>query len=582
MKNILSLCFLLSFCSLNGNDFDPLGAEDYSPKAFFSYPGRFVPEGKKRNVRDEILRLIRETKHSIYMHVYSLDDPEIEKELLLAHSRGVLLELMGELGKKYPSSLLPFLRYWDGSGLQHSKVLVSDHKIVFLGTGNFTFYGLEMDHNGYIEFLLLQRDWEKFHSFLREEYPFSTLKLSDLELINSPKDGFRIQNRLYDAALSSQNRIRYLIFDHYDPVLSLGMLRSNAEETLGVYDRPLDPEGRFLSSMDRFTIKEDGNEDILDDTTPGKGGLLHHKTMIIDDRELLTGSYNYSLSARDSNREILVTTKNANLVSAFRDEWERVYRKSQGIPSAGSLPSSNTYRLDIENGRVCKNGIGAGEVFLDIGFSWLRWIQFYRFSELDTCKSLQSYESISSRFFGGKSEFPNGSLDLGARLLDRSGTLLSSSYPSSDMNELKEVIRKPALFLKPEVLLFSEPAWVFDTSKSISNWVNSQPPIQAWIFHRGKLPKRSMIQKEGDVYSLSQGLDTNTGVILMEYRDFGLYFCYKSTNDSLAWTKELLLSTLDSQRGEWKKEEFPNSWIEFFAEPGFPYKRKVDLCVVGS
>ncbi|TGJ99222.1 PLD-like domain protein [Leptospira semungkisensis] len=582
MKKILYLIFLLPFCSINEEGSGLTWEEDHSPKAFFSYPGRFVPEAKKRNVREEILRLIRETKHSIYMHVYSLDDPEIEDELLLAHSRGVDLQIMGEWGKKYPNAILPFLRYWDGSGLQHSKVLVSDHKTVFLGTGNFTFYGLERDHNGYIEFSLLSKDWEKFHSFLREEYPFVTLKIGDLEFKNSPNDGFRIQDRLFTSAASARESIRYLIFDHYDPILSLGMALSKADFIAGVYDRPVDPEGKLLSSNSRFVIQEDGNEDILDDESLGKGGLLHHKTLIIDDLELLTGSYNYSLSARDSNREILVRTKNENLVSQFKDEWQRVEEKASQISSYEMAPSSNTYQFDPVHSTVCKQGTNSEDIFLDIGFSWFRWIQLYRFLETDVCKSLQNYESISSRNFGGRSEFPSvGTLDLGARLLDRSANTLATSSQTSLMAELEEATKKPVLFLRPEILIFSEPAWTFENSKMISIWINSQIPIQAWIFHRGKLPKKSEVNVQNEVYFLKEALETSTGMILLEYQDFSLYFCYKSANDSLRWTQDLLLSIADGHIRQWKKEEFPNSWTEFFSETGLPNQRRENLCTVG-
>lgn len=169
------------YCERTEEEVSLFWEDELYPKVFFSYPGRFVPIGKKRNVRDEILRIISETKHSIYMHIYSFDDPEIELELLNADKRGVRLELMGEWGKNYPGSILPFLKYWKGIGLQHTKVLVGDQSLVFMGTGNFTYYGLEQDHNAYLEFKLNSKEWENFHSFLKEEYPFPILKIGGLE-----------------------------------------------------------------------------------------------------------------------------------------------------------------------------------------------------------------------------------------------------------------------------------------------------------------------------------------------------------------------------------------------------------------
>ncbi|MEI1278220.1 phospholipase D-like domain-containing protein [Leptospira venezuelensis] len=579
----LSIILCFYSCERTEEDVSIFWEDELYPKVFFSYPGRFVPLGKKRNVRDEILRIIRETERSIYMHIYSFDDPEIESELLLADKRGVRLELMGEWGKTYPNSILPFIGYWKGTGLQHTKVLVSDQSLVFLGTGNFTYYGLEQDHNGYLEFKLNQKEWENFHSFLREEYPFPVLKIGGLEFWNSPLEGNLIQSRLMDSVVSSAHSIQYLIFDHYDPILSSGFTRINHASISGIYNRPIDPEGNILSSMHRIEISEDGNEDILDDPTIGKGGLLHHKTMILDDLEVLTGSYNYSLSARDSNREILVRMNDSRVASKFKEEWKNIRNKAKPIevyPSNLQVSTSNEYNFDTESEQICKSQIQPEDLFLEIGFVWFRWNNLYRWKE-ETCKSISEYESISSRNFGGKSEFPkDGVEDLGIQSFSRSGKLEFSIPKSGSMAAFYSAILKPSVFLRPSYFLGTEGAWIFQNESELAGLLFESSPNQVWILERGKLPKKLGVSVEEGVYYLSESVVSNSGVIILEYENFGLYFCYKAINYNLNWPEQILFAAFNFRETLSVSKEYYKSNLEFFAEQGFPNQRRKNLCVI--
>jgi len=54
--------------------------------------------------------------------------------------------------------------------------------------------------------------------------------------------------------------------------------------------------------------------------------LLHHKFAVIDNRYILTGSFNWTSNAERQNRENLVVLDCAEMAEAFSAEWESIQR----------------------------------------------------------------------------------------------------------------------------------------------------------------------------------------------------------------------------------------------------------------
>jgi len=78
------------------------------------------------------------------------------------------------------------------------------------------------------------------------------------------------------------------------------------------------------SGAEYAKIKQ-GGIDVLQD---GNCYILHHKVIVIDERVLITGSYNFTSSAEKDNDENLVLD-NPNLARAYLDEFQRVYAQAQ-------------------------------------------------------------------------------------------------------------------------------------------------------------------------------------------------------------------------------------------------------------
>ena len=75
-----------------------------------------------------------------------------------------------------------------------------------------------------------------------------------------------------------------------------------------------------------FNRLQQGGVDVLED---GNCYILHHKVIVIDERTVITGSYNFTSSAERDNDENLVIVDDPNLARAYLDEFQRVYAQAQ-------------------------------------------------------------------------------------------------------------------------------------------------------------------------------------------------------------------------------------------------------------
>jgi phosphatidylserine/phosphatidylglycerophosphate/cardiolipin synthase-like enzyme len=67
----------------------------------------------------------------------------------------------------------------------------------------------------------------------------------------------------------------------------------------------------------------------LDVWQDGNPYLMHHKVIIIDDRTVVVGSYNFSASANRSNDENILIIDSVELARQYTAEFERVYAQAK-------------------------------------------------------------------------------------------------------------------------------------------------------------------------------------------------------------------------------------------------------------
>lgn len=75
------------------------------------------------------------------------------------------------------------------------------------------------------------------------------------------------------------------------------------------------------------TVKDLGDEGIQIRTDSSGESLMHNKFVIIDQKILMTGSYNWTVASTEVNQENVVIMENDHLVETFMNEFNKLWKQ---------------------------------------------------------------------------------------------------------------------------------------------------------------------------------------------------------------------------------------------------------------
>ncbi len=397
--NILAIVFILPVFTCGdrhtSEDLSFLLSESYAFSAFqFTRPDLEESSSDARQIEKRIVSMINSAESEINIWFYGFDNEKIISALERARNRSIRITLMGSPDQSYPelaASGLPFTTRTK-SGLQHTKVILIDNRFLVSGTGNFTRSGLLHNNNAFI-FLELQNTQAKLlrETLNHEQSHYPTIHLPfNGKAVLAPLRGNLIRSLIADHILNAESSVKYMIFSHTDPLLTSAIFIKAASgvRVEGIYNDTggrnrleNDSEGYKLNESLRGTDSlffTDGNRSAFLKEGIYHGGHLHHKTLIIDERIVITGSFNWSASARNSNLEILYIFDSREVAAAFMEEYNRVRERAFLQPRAfhGMIQSSAIY---TESDLTCSvaNNTGETTVFSGTGIAF-RAIRYFQ------------------------------------------------------------------------------------------------------------------------------------------------------------------------------------------------------------
>jgi phosphatidylserine/phosphatidylglycerophosphate/cardiolipin synthase-like enzyme len=289
-------------------------------------------------------------KSTIDIAVFDIDLPELRDALLAADKRGVTVrvayddtnltdarvaQVIGALQDAniavIPDEREPFM---------HEKIAAIDDTIVWTGSWNMTFNDTYRNNNSMLRFVnstmaaMYHQEVDQlmggaFGVRKTSHAPYPTIDLpdGDLTFYFSPVDD--INKYVVAEIKAAKKSVRFIAFSYTDKAISQAMIAAHKRNLFvqGVMENQ-----NVKGTGSAWPALESAGVDILKD---GNCYIMHHKTIIIDDEIVITGSYNFTKSAEQSNDENLLIINSPSLAAQFIAEYKLVRAQAEQPTQCG-------------------------------------------------------------------------------------------------------------------------------------------------------------------------------------------------------------------------------------------------------
>jgi phosphatidylserine/phosphatidylglycerophosphate/cardiolipin synthase-like enzyme len=302
-------------------------------------PLLFYSNEINKDIKEAILHSIEEAKESILVIVYTLTDDDVISALKRKSDEGLEVKVITDRGgyKKSKNRLGVNTRLIKRKpqGIMHQKVIVIDKALVWLGSSNLTYDSLVRHNN------LMNAVW----------HPDLAQKFWDRASLMGPKgvlpyfEPYRCQ--------AKENLIELWITPNPQGIKKIGSLIDQAERTLkiGLFTWTHNELRKYVQDAKKRGVKVE----VILDAMQSKGthietvkkllakkikvginkhkGLFHHKMLWIDDKILVHGSLNWTVSAFTKNDDLFIIVENLNddQTALVNSMWETLKKQTKWI-----------------------------------------------------------------------------------------------------------------------------------------------------------------------------------------------------------------------------------------------------------
>lgn len=291
-----------------------------------SYEVYFCP---RDGCEEKLVEFLSDASDYIHCALYDVDLPKLTS-LLVEKSDSIDIKVIIDEDNEEEFSE-DFVIVDSGTGLMHNKFCVVDGVKVFTGSFNPTVNGAEKNNNNMILVWskVLAKNYEKAFESLwnseRAEVLNSKIDLSGVRMENyfCPRDncGDEVKEELSKA----EESIYFMTFSFTHEGIANVLLIKNSEGVLvkGVF------ENRGSGSeYSKFSVLDYQGAEVRKDGNPA---TMHHKVFIIDEKTVITGSFNPSKNADTANDENILIIEDEELASRFLEEFDLVWGEAQII-----------------------------------------------------------------------------------------------------------------------------------------------------------------------------------------------------------------------------------------------------------
>jgi phosphatidylserine/phosphatidylglycerophosphate/cardiolipin synthase-like enzyme len=298
---------------------------------------------------------IDQARLSVDVAAYSLNLWSIRDSLIDAHKRGLVVRMVMESDnmdsrevQQIKDSGIPVVGDQQ-EGLMHNKFVIIDRSKVWTGSMNFTVGGAYRDNNNLLSIQSAKVAEDYTHEF--EEmfihhlfgpnavsdtpYPKLTVDEIPLEIYFSPED--KVAQRIVTLIQGARESIYFMAYNLTSNDIGNAIMQKvqAGVNVSGIMD---DTQVNSSQGTEYDPFMQAGVDVLLDGN---QDGLMHHKVMIIDQKIVITGSYNFTASAEENNDENTIIIFSPDFAMRFYQEFQRVHDQAmQSLIEATPEPTA--------------------------------------------------------------------------------------------------------------------------------------------------------------------------------------------------------------------------------------------------
>jgi phosphatidylserine/phosphatidylglycerophosphate/cardiolipin synthase-like enzyme len=306
------------------------------------------PDNLSQGVDRQIVPLLDAATQSIDLTSFDLNLPSVLDALVRAAQRGVRVRVVydGENGEteldedKSPTGQavdavamleaagIPLVDGGRSNGLMHDKMIIIDGKAVVVGSWNTSYNDTYRNNNNVLVITnpnLIANYQAKFNEMF-EAGRFGTQSVQGARTSRLTAGGVQVENyfsppdevmdKLVDLVSSAQRSIRFIAFTYTHPDLAEAMIeRHNAGvDVAGIFETRGATQGAMVPLWcGGVPVKVDDNQ-----------YTMHHKVLIIDESIIVTGSFNFTKAADETNDDNVLIIHSPALAQLYLQEYERI------------------------------------------------------------------------------------------------------------------------------------------------------------------------------------------------------------------------------------------------------------------
>jgi phosphatidylserine/phosphatidylglycerophosphate/cardiolipin synthase-like enzyme len=314
-------------------------------QVYFTNPSGSRDERTYTGGIDELFAAsIAAARTSIDIAAYEFNLPTVTRAVLDAHRRGVTVRVVTDLQDGLQDEDTTLNQLIDAgipvvpdtrTALMHNKFAIIDRTLVWTGSWNYTINDTYRNNNNAI--VLRSRSAVANYQAEFDEM-FVNGQFGPRSPENTPNVTFNQDGTPIEVYFAPETNVL--------PVLTREINAARRSIQFMAFSFTLDEMGDALIARDsadvdvRGIFETVGSETQYSELTrlfcagvqarqDGSAFILHHKVFIIDGRTVITGSFNFSSSAIESNDENLLIIRDADLAAQYLAEFERRWAQAR-------------------------------------------------------------------------------------------------------------------------------------------------------------------------------------------------------------------------------------------------------------